>query len=54
MHSTITGTTMPVLHITLDAGEQVVAEGGDIAWLTTGFDMDTSTAHAGGGASSTG
>jgi len=49
MHSTITGTTMPVLHITLEGGEKVVAEGGDIAWLTTGFQMDTSTAHAGGG-----
>ena len=49
MHSEISGTTMPVLHITLDAGEQVVAEGGDIAWLTTGFEMDTSTTHAGGG-----
>jgi len=49
MDSTITGTTMPVLQITLSAGEAIVAEGGDVAWLTPGMDMDTSTAHGSGG-----
>lgn len=49
MRSTISGTTMPVLELALDPGERVVAEGGDVAWLTPGFAMDTSTAHGGGG-----
>lgn len=40
---------MPVLEITLDAGEQVIAEGGDVAWLTPGFDIQTSTAFGSGG-----
>lgn len=38
---------MAVLEISLDPGEAVVAEGGDIAWLTPGITMDTSTAHGG-------
>ncbi|MFE1644409.1 TIGR00266 family protein [Microbacterium sp. P01] len=48
MKTTIAGTTMPILELTLDAGEAIVAEGGDVAWLSPGFDMDTSTAHGGG------
>lgn len=40
---------MPILEMVLDPGESVVAEGGDVAWLTPGFAMDTSTAHASGG-----
>lgn len=49
MRSEISGTTMPVLTLALDAGERIVAEGGDVAWLTPGFAMDTSTAHGGSG-----
>ncbi|GAA2235457.1 TIGR00266 family protein [Herbiconiux moechotypicola] len=49
MNPVITGTTMPILEITLDAGEAVVAEGGDVAWLTPGMHLDTSTAHGSGG-----
>lgn len=40
---------MPVLEITLEPGESIMAEGGDVAWLTPGMDMDTSTAHGSGG-----
>ncbi|MFW0773079.1 AIM24 family protein [Paenarthrobacter nitroguajacolicus] len=40
---------MPVLELALDAGERVIAEGGDVAWLTPGFGMDTSSAHGGAG-----
>ena len=40
---------MPILEISLEAGEAIVAEGGDVAWLTPGFTMDTSTAHGSGG-----
>lgn len=49
MNPVITGTTMPVLEVTLDAGEAIVAEGGDVAWLTPGMHLDTSTAHGTGG-----
>ncbi|MEG9248181.1 AIM24 family protein [Arthrobacter sp. Soc17.1.1.1] len=49
MRSTISGTSMPVLELVLEAGEKVIAEGGDIGWLTPGFEMDTSSAHGGGG-----
>ncbi|MEE3851024.1 TIGR00266 family protein [Gordonia sp. LSe1-13] len=49
MQPRINGTTMPVLELTLDAGEHIIAEGGDVAWLTPGFDMETSTAFGSGG-----
>jgi uncharacterized protein (TIGR00266 family) len=49
MKTTIAGTTMPVLEITLEAGEQIIAEGGDVAWLTPGFDIETSTGFGSGG-----
>lgn len=49
MKTVIAGTTMPVLEITLDPGERIVAEGGDVAWLTPGFDIETSTAYGSGG-----
>ena len=40
---------MPVLEITLDPGEQIIAEGGDVSWLTPGFDIETSTSFGSGG-----
>jgi uncharacterized protein (TIGR00266 family) len=43
------GTTMPILEITLEPGESIVAEGGDVAWLSPGMQLDTSTAHGTGG-----
>jgi uncharacterized protein (TIGR00266 family) len=49
MKPVIAGSTMPILEITLEPGESIVAEGGDVAWLTPGMDMDTSTAHGSGG-----
>lgn len=49
MKPVIAGTTMPILEVTLEPGESIVAEGGDVAWLTPGMDMDTSTAHGSGG-----
>ncbi|WP_344055741.1 TIGR00266 family protein [Microbacterium lacus] len=49
MRPVIAGTTMPILEITLDPGESVVAEGGDVAWLSPGMQLDTSTAHGSGG-----
>ncbi|MFF2372168.1 AIM24 family protein [Agromyces sp. NPDC058110] len=49
MQTAITGTTMPVLTITMDAGEQIIAEGGDVSWLSSDFDLETSTTHGTGG-----
>ena len=49
MRTNIAGTTMPILELTLDPGERVVAEGGDVAWMTPGFALDTSTVHGTGG-----
>lgn len=40
---------MPILEVTLDPGESIVAEGGDVAWLSPGMQLDTSTAHGSGG-----
>lgn len=49
MQTRIVGTTMPVLEITMAAGERVVAEGGGVAWLSPGFEMETSTRFGSGG-----
>ena len=49
MKATIAGTTMPVFELTLDPGERIIAEGGDVSWLTPGFDIQTSTAFGSGG-----
>lgn len=32
--TTILGNAMPILELTLDAGEAIVAEGGDVSWFT--------------------
>jgi uncharacterized protein (TIGR00266 family) len=40
---------MPILEITMDPGERIIAEGGDVAWLTSGFQLETSTRFGSGG-----
>lgn len=47
MQTRITGTTMPVLEIGLEAGETVVAEPGELAWMTPNVQMHTTTQTAG-------
>jgi len=49
MQTRIVGTTMPILEVTLSTGEVIIAEGGDVAWLSTGFGMETSTRFGSGG-----
>jgi uncharacterized protein (TIGR00266 family) len=49
MDSKIIGTTMPVLEVGLDPGESVVAEGGELSWMTDTIDMHTGANKAGGG-----
>src|SRR5512146_3432667 len=47
MESTIRGTTMPVLDVRLDPGESVVAEAGQLGWMSDGIELETSTALGG-------
>ncbi|WP_404390153.1 AIM24 family protein [Humibacillus xanthopallidus] len=49
MRTQITGSVMPLLEVTLSGGEQIIAEGGEVAWLTPGFEMETSTRFGSGG-----
>ncbi len=47
MDAQIRGTTMPVLEVRLDPGESVVAESGELGWVTDSIELQTSTALAG-------
>lgn len=47
MQSRITGNTMPVLEIGLEPGETLVAEAGEMAWMTSNMQLRTTTAAAG-------
>ncbi|WP_181783628.1 AIM24 family protein [Pseudonocardia pini] len=49
MQTRVVGTTMPILEITMAAGERLIAEGEDVAWLTPGFVLETSTRFGSGG-----
>ncbi len=46
MESKVTGTTMPILEVSLQPGETLLAEGGELSWMSPGVRMHTS---AGGG-----
>jgi len=49
MQDRIIGTTMPVLEITLDPGEAIFSESGELSWMTSSVVMQTSTQMGGGG-----
>ncbi|HEV2246842.1 MAG TPA: TIGR00266 family protein [Terriglobia bacterium] len=49
MQSRIVGTTMPVLEVSLDAGEAVISEAGELSWMTSSIQMTTHTQFGGGG-----
>ncbi len=49
MQTRTVGTTMPVLEVSLSPGDRLVAEGGEVAWLTPGLTMETSTRFGSGG-----
>src|SRR5579862_2967563 len=49
MRHEIIGATMPVLNITLDGGERVIAVSGELSWMTSSIQMNTSTSAGGGG-----
>ncbi len=47
MRSQIIGQTLPVLEIELSPGDRLVAETGQLSWLTSGVEMNTTHAAAG-------
>ncbi|MGU3494481.1 TIGR00266 family protein [Xanthobacteraceae bacterium A53D] len=49
MRHQITGTTLPVLQVTLSAGETMLAETDRLSWMTNNIALQTTTAAGGGG-----
>ena len=49
MDTQVIGTTMPVLEVNLQPGESVVAEGGELSWMTNSIELHTASNKAGGG-----
>ncbi len=47
MKSKITGTTLPVLEIGLDAGDTIIAEPGEFSWMNGNIALNTSAMMAG-------
>ena len=43
----ILGTVMPVLQVDLDPGQSVVSPGGEVSWMSSSIQMQTSTSGAG-------
>ena len=49
MQHEIIGSTMPVLSISLEKGEHIVAVSGELSWMSSSIQMNTTTNAAGGG-----
>lgn len=49
MQHQIVGTTMPVLEFTLESGESIIAEAGELGWIGSTIELRTTTGAAGGG-----
>lgn len=49
MQTRIHGTTMPALEVLLQPGESVIAESGELSWMTQSIALNTHTQYAGGG-----
>jgi uncharacterized protein (TIGR00266 family) len=49
MEHRIHGTTMPVLEIDLQPGESIVSEAGELSWMNSAIELETSTQKGGGG-----
>jgi uncharacterized protein (AIM24 family) len=48
MQAEVKGTTMPILEVALEGGEQVISTHGELAWMTPSIQMSQTT-NAGGG-----
>ncbi len=49
MQAEIKGTTMPILQVSLEHGEEVVSTHGELAWMTPSIQMSQTTSAGGGG-----
>jgi uncharacterized protein (AIM24 family) len=49
MQAEVKGSTMPILEVSLDHGEQVISTHGELAWMTQGVQMSQHTNTGGGG-----
>ncbi|MFI1916330.1 TIGR00266 family protein [Nocardia sp. NPDC020380] len=49
MDARIRGTTMPVLEVSLEPGDSLIAEAGQLSWMTDSIRLHTSTRGAAGG-----
>ena len=47
MEAKITGTTLPVLELALNPGDKIIAETGQLSWMTAGIELNTTHATAG-------
>jgi uncharacterized protein (TIGR00266 family) len=47
MQTEVKGTTLPVLEVTLDAGEEIISTHGELSWMTPNLEM-SQTANTGG------
>ncbi len=47
MQTQIIGTTLPVLEVLLEPGERIVAETGQLSWMTAAIELNTTHATAG-------
>lgn len=45
----VKGTTLPVLEVVLEAGEEVISTHGELSWMTTNIQMSQTTSTGGGG-----
>src|ERR1039458_2806936 len=49
MQAEIKGTTMPILEVSLDRGEQVISSHGELAWMTQSIQMSQTASTGAGG-----
>src|SRR5262249_23272348 len=47
MDHKIVGTTMPVLEMTIQPGESIVAQAGELSWMSSSIELQTTTQAAG-------
>ena len=47
MQTKIIGTTLPALEITLEPGEKIISEPGELSWMTGNMTLHTTTATGG-------
>ena len=43
MESKVIGTTMPVLEVKLEDGEEIISESGELSWMSSSITLQTST-----------